>query len=348
MLRTFLLALLMTVVMQPCTSFAAEKNGTEQKKTGGVQTEDLQKDQAGDQTEDLQGDETDDQTTRLLADGADDRSALDHMISEIQKALPVILGISGDDPAGIGKWIFEQVAKRIKNPGQYDEDFWDSVFGTGANGISKDIDAERKGTVEFVMEVPDPVRMPETYSVVYHRLDKEKNEVVTLLERDTDGNIHYADGDKEMVFVRTDEGFRMYPVLSDRAGFGRWDGVLLSARSVRSKTSPFWDCADQTFIKWLGADLTEETEYLGRPCGLYRTQTDNIVFTYLCDMVIDDETGICLHYTADELLKGASFNITEDNRVEIDIEDYDIGGEEMEFYCTSFETEDISFELPTV
>ena len=45
-------------------------------------------------------------------------------------------------------------------------------------------------------------------------------------------------------------------------------------------------------------------------------------------MVIDDETGICLCYTADELLKGPVYNITEDDTIEISIGDYDIGGDE--------------------
>ena len=63
-------------------------------------------------------------------------------------------------------------------------------------------------------------------------------------------------------------------------------------------------------------------------------------------MVIDDETGICLCYTADELLKGPVYNITEDDTIEICIGDYDIGGDEMKFYCTEFRTEGISFEIP--
>lgn len=41
-------------------------------------------------------------------------------------------------------------------------------------------------------------------------------------------------------------------------------------------------------------------------------------------MVIDEETGICLCYTADELLKGAVYNITEENKIEIDIGDYEV------------------------
>lgn len=63
-------------------------------------------------------------------------------------------------------------------------------------------------------------------------------------------------------------------------------------------------------------------------------------------MVIDDETGICFCYTADELLKGPVYNITEDDTIEISIGYYDIGGDEMKFYCTEFRTEGISFELP--
>ena len=292
------------------------------------------------------------QDAGALSDGQDqDRSddplsMVQQVADQVRKALPVILGMAGEDPLSRKEWIFDQVRKFVKNPDQYPEDFWDSVFGTGADGISKEGDSEKKGTVELVMELPDPVRMPDTYSVSYQRPDKENQEAVTMLERDAEGNIHFLDAEDEYVFVKTDEGFRMYPVRPDETGFGEWDGVLLSARSVREKTAPFWNCADQTFIRWLGADLTEKTEYLGRPCGLYRAQPGTITFTYQCDMVIDDETGICLCYTADELLKGAVFNITDDNRVEVRIGDYDIGGDEMEFYCTAFETEDVSFEVP--
>ena len=270
------------------------------------------------------------------------------LLEQVKKALPIILGVTGKDPADSKEWLLDQVKRIVKNPDQYSEDFWDSLFGTGADGISKEDDAEEKGKLVLVMELPAPVEMPDTYSVAYRHLDEENNEVTTLLERDEDGNIHYLDGDNEYVFVRTDEGFRMYPVLPDGAGFGEWDKVLLSARSVRSLTDHFWNCADQTFIKWLGVELTEETEYLGRPCGLYHAQPGTITFTYNCDMVIDDETGICLCYTADELLKGATFNITEDDTIEVDIGEYDIGGDEMNFYCTEFRTEDISFDTPAV
>ena len=272
----------------------------------------------------------------------------EQLLGQVKAMLPIILGIPGNDLLSSKEWLVDQIKKIVKNPKQYAGDFWDSLLGTGADGISKEGDAEETGKVKFIMELPAPVRMPDTYSVAYHRLDKKKNEVNTLLERDAAGNIHYLDGKNEMVFVKTDEGFRMYPVLADRAGFGRWDGTLLSARSVREQTAPFWNCADQTFIKWLGTELTEETKYLDRSCGLYHAEPGTITFTYKCDMVIDDESGICLCYTADEILKNAVFNITEDKTIEVDIGDRRIGGEEMNFFCTAFETENVSFDVPAV
>ena len=316
-IKITILALLMTSAMLPCAVFAGEET-----------TEAPAETEAEEQ------------------DKEDEVMLKQKLLEQAKEMLPIIIGLNGNDPQSNKAWLIEQVKKLAKNPNQYSEDFWDSLFGTGADGISKEGDSEKKGKVDFVMELPDPVRMPDTYSVSYNRRDKKKNEIITLLERDADGNIHYADGESEMVFVRTDDGFRMYPVLADQAGFGEWDGVLLSARSVREKTSPFWDCADQTFIKWLGVERTEDTEYLGRPCGLYHGEPGAITFTYKCDLVIDDETGICLCYTADELLKGAVFNITEDNTIQIDIGDYNIGGEEMNFFCTGFETENVSFEVP--
>ena len=338
-IRIGLSVLLMAVVMLSCVGSVCaseeETEALEERETQGqVMTEreeDGKKSAAG---------------RRQSRNEAGRRETLEQKLLEpVREILPVLLGMTGKDPQSSREWIIEQVKKIVKNPDQYSEDFWDSLFGTGADGISVNSEEEEEGTVHFVMDLPDPVRMPGAYSVEYQRQDHRKGEVMTLLERDADGNIHYLDGKEEMVFVRTDEGFCMYPVL-EGGGFGTWDGVLLSARSVRDRTSPFWDCADQTFIRWLGADLMEETEYLGRPCGLYHAEPGTITFTYQCDMVIDDETGICLCYTADELLKGAVYNITDDNTIEISIGDYDIGGDEMNFYCTAFKTDHVSFEIP--
>ena len=335
-----LIAFLMTAALLPATVVSA---GDTEKGAADAIQEETQK-EIKEETQEEAQQETQEETQEEIKE-EDRKAALEEkLLAKVREMLPVLLGMTGKDPQSSKEWIIEQVRKIAKNPDQYSEDFWDSLFGTGADGISKEGDQEEKGTVHFVMELPDPVRMPDTYSVSYHRMDKNRNEVITLLERDADGNIHYLDGEDERVFVRTEDGFHMYPVLED--GFGKWDGVSMSARSVRDKTSPFWDCADQTFIRWLGADLTEETEYLGRPCGLYHAEPGTITFTYKCDMVIDDETGVCLCYTADELLKGAVYNITEDNSIEIDIGDYDIGGDEMNFYCTAFETENVSFEIP--
>ena len=322
-IRIIMFSALMTIAMLPCAAFAGA-DASEETEAPELETV-VQNDQ----------------------DREDDPAPVEQqLLGQVKKLLPVILGMTGDDPLSRKEWILEQVKKIVKNPDQYSEDFWDALFGTGADGISREGDAEEKGRVAIALELPDPVRLPDTYSVSYQRLDKKKNEVSTLLERDSDGNIHYRNGEDEMVFVRTDEGFCMYPVLEDESGFGEWDGVFLSARGVREKTAPFWDCADQTFIKWLGADFMEKTEYLGRPCGLYHAQPGTITFTYQCDMVIDDETGVCLCYTADEILKGAVYHITEDNTIEVDIGDYDIGGDEMNFYCTAFETDHVSFEVP--
>ena len=349
-IRMALLAVLMTAVMLPHMVFAGEeKMSVPEEEETQIQEETSVPEEEETQIQEEPGMEQEAGPKQQDPDQEESPEAEEEQpLKQVTKILPLILGLAGDDPASKKEWIAKQVKRFVKNPGQYSEDFWDSLFGTGADGISKESDSEEKGKVEFVMDLPDPVRMPDTYSVAYHRLDKKKNEVITILERDADGNIHYLDGENETVFVKTEEGFRMYPVLADRTGFGKWDGTLLSARSVREKTAPFWNCADQTFIKWLGVTLTEETEYLGRPCGLYHAEPGAITFTYKCDMVIDDETGICLCYTADELLKGAVFNVTDDDRVQIDIGDYHIGGDEMNFFCTAFETENISFEVPEV
>ena len=283
------------------------------------------------------------------AGNVDDKAELKkNLLAQAKKMAPIIFGLSPNNPNVWKEQILDQVKRLVKNPGQYSVDFWDSLFGTGADGISKENDAEKQGKIEFAMELPAPVRMPDAYSVAYHHHDDKKKEVVTLLERDEGGNIHYLNGGEEAVFVRVEGGFRKYPVLAEQKGFGSWDGVLLSARSVRESTSSFWNCADQTFLKWLGVELTGKTEYLDRLCGLYHAQPGTITFTYQCNMVIDDETGICLCYTANELLKGAVFDITEDDRIRISIDDYSIGGDEMDFYCTKFETENISFDLPDV
>lgn len=37
---------------------------------------------------------------------------------------------------------------------------------------------------DFTVPSPEPVKMPDTYSVTYCRLDDEKNKIMTTLERD--------------------------------------------------------------------------------------------------------------------------------------------------------------------
>ena len=285
----------------------------------------------------------------IPAESAGERAELKkYLLAQVRKMVPVIFSFSKADPNTCKERLLSHARKLVSNPGQFSEDFWDSLFGTGANGISREDDAEKAGKIDFTMELPDPVRMPAVYSVAYHRLDDKKNEVVILLERDEKGNIHYLDAGKEEVFVRTEDGFRRVPVRAGEEGFGKWDGVLLSARSVRRLTDRFWNMADQTFLRWLGAELKEETEFLGRPCGLYHARPGTLTFTYQCDMILDNETGVCLGYTARELLKGAVFDKKEDDRIRIGIGDYRIGGAEMDFCCTKFETENVSFDLPAV
>ena len=252
---------------------------------------------------------------------------------------------AADEKAGCGlTWGGKRERQPQHGPKQVTVDFWDGVFGTWGDGISLTDDPVDDGLVIFGMELPDPVSMPETYSVSYTRLDKEEQEVITTLERDAAGNIHFVDGDNEQVFVRTGNRYHGYTVSAD--GFIPWKAVSLSARTVRQETAPFWNCADQTFMKWLGMDALGETEYLGRPGSSCHAEPGTITFTYKSDMVFDDETGICLSYKADELLKGATFSVTEDQKILIDIGDYDIGGDEMNFNCIRFETENVSFPLP--
>ena len=52
-------------------------------------------------------------------------------------------------------------------------------------------------------------------------------------------------------------------------------------------------------------------------------------------------------YAADELVKKAVISTTEDTPVVINIQEHDIGGDEKAFACIRFETDHISFALPT-
>ena len=277
-----------------------------------------------------------------------DKDALKNLFEQVKKMVPVFFGLSGADPNTCKERLIEYAKKLFSNPGQFSEDFWDSLFGTGGDGISRADDEEKTGKIDFTLELPDPVRMPAAYSVAYRRRNEKKQEVITQLERDEAGNIHYLDAGKEEVFVRTEGGFRRYPVQAGEKGFGSWDGVLLSARAVRQQTDRFWKCADQTFIRWLGAERKGDTEFLGRKCGLYHAQPGTITFTYQCDLVMDEETGICLGYSSSGALKGAAFSTTEDDRVRISIEDFRIGAAETDFCCAKFDTENISFGIPAV
>ena len=187
MLKTIgiiMVTLLITVVKLPSTAFAGEEKPSVS-----------------------EAEETEEETTGLQMqdqENRDDQAGLEKLLAQVKEILPIILGMNGDDPLSNKERIAVQVKRFVKKPGQVLGDFWDSVFGTGADGISKESVPEKKGKVNFVMSLPDPVKMPDAYSVSYHRLDKKKKEVITLLERDSDGNIHFVDGKTEQVFVKTD------------------------------------------------------------------------------------------------------------------------------------------------
>ena len=127
----------------------------------------------------------------------------------------------GMDPSGKKDitWITAQIPQYMQNPEQYKQDLWDGIFGTWADGISLAGDPKDDGRVVFVMELPAPVAMPDAYSVSYARKGEDGQEITTTLERDADGNIHYIDGDTELVYVRTEGKYRRYAVTA--GGFGK-------------------------------------------------------------------------------------------------------------------------------
>ena len=267
------IVLIMATAVLSCTAFAGARNSSVPEKA------ETQKQAAAPGQSELKSDKG--LADEELKSDEDSAGQGQKLLEDVKKILPIILGMPGNDPAGNREWLLAQIRKLVRNPEQYSEDFWDSLFGTGADGISKEGDTEEKGRIVFAMDLPEPVKMPDTYSVTYCRLDDEKKKVMTSLERDSEGNIRYLDGGNEYVFVRSDEGFRMYPVLADRGGFGEWDGTLRSARSVRSLTEHFWNCADQTFMKWLGAELKDEAEYLGRQVTIHGLTESHLKRSYL-------------------------------------------------------------------
>ena len=54
-----------------------------------------------------------------------------NMLAQLKRMIPVLFGLSNSDPNTIKEKLLQEAMKLIQNPGQFSEDFWDSLFGTG-------------------------------------------------------------------------------------------------------------------------------------------------------------------------------------------------------------------------
>jgi hypothetical protein len=115
------------------------------------------------------------------AQSDEDRADLrKNLLAQLKKMVPIIFGLSGSDPNAVKEKLLAQVGSLVKNPGQFSEDFLDSLFGTGADGISREDDVEKKGKIDFTLELPEPVRMVRIHPFSYQMFEDEELKTADL------------------------------------------------------------------------------------------------------------------------------------------------------------------------
>lgn len=176
--------------------------------------------------------------------------------------------------------------------------------------------------------VENSVTYPEQYSITYEAED-ENGAVRTVTKTvDADGNIYFASGETEKLFVKDGDMYRLYQRDVD-GEFVAADGqTAYEQETVDSETSEFASFAEQSKNQFIpGMESSGEEEVLGRTCYVYGVKigSDNNGISYA--FYVDKETGICLGFESSMSAAGVA-----------------LGADGEAFACTEFLTE----EIPTL
>ena len=177
------------------------------------------------------------------------------------------------------------------------------------------------------------VALPAQYSITYE-VQKPGEDAITLVTKaqDGEGNVYYASGSTEQLFLNDGGRYQLYEKDADGNFSESSSGKLYTADYIKTATADFTACAQPDVnANTPGFDETEGTTVAGRTCTVYENKIGVAGMNTTYVLQLDQETGVCLGYN--ELTDTGIFTSEPGKAV---------------FSCTEFLTEDVTLpvELP--
>lgn len=178
---------------------------------------------------------------------------------------------------------------------------------------------------DIVDTVNTSVTIPEQYSISYEIQDATG--VVRTMTKtvDADGNVYFAYGEVEKLFIKDGELYQLYQ--KNVNGEYQATGVQAAYNQtfVDSETADFLAFAEQSKKQFIpGIESTGEKEMAGRTCYVYGVTLGNENNGVSYSFYVDKETGICLGFESSKAAAGV-----------------DLGIDGQVFTCTEFITDDV-------
>ena len=174
------------------------------------------------------------------------------------------------------------------------------------------------------------VVFPEQYSITYE-VQKPGEDAVTLVTRarDGDGNIYFAGGSTELLFLSDGGKYRLYEKDAEGGFTEAAAGKRYTTDYIDTATAAFTACAEpEVNASTPGFDPAEDDTVAGRTCNVFENKIGVAGMNTTYVLQLDQETGVCLGYN--ELSDTGIFTSEPSKDV---------------FSCTEFRTENVTLPV---
>ena len=158
----------------------------------------------------------------------------------------------------------------------------------------------------IISELENTVSYPDSYRLSYEVTSAEGNITTVTKAIDKDGNVYYADSNKETVYISDGSAYVRYEK-NDDGVFEELTGSKLTRDTLESETSGIKAYAEVSKMKHMPTAKKEgDKEMLGRTCEVYKLgvgNKDNSSYHYY---YVDKETGICMGVEVKNIALGNS------------------------------------------
>lgn len=141
-----------------------------------------------------------------------------------------------------------------------------------------------KSAGELTQTILQAVTLPESYSIAYEVTDAAGGIRTVKKTVDAAGNVYFADGEQELLFLRQQDGTYLDA-----------EGTRHTAQAVDEATAAFADCAERSRQQFMpGMEQGDDQQALGRSCRTYRVQVGTESTGIRYTLIVDAETGVCM------------------------------------------------------